>query len=96
MVLLVTETCEPPVSSVRSSVSAGCPTCANWTGVIEAMQTEADNTQASYDRVAKAYADYCVNEFDHKPLDRRDTMGMLKVGVTLWPIWKCCFGQWTS
>ena len=34
------------------------------------MVTEADNTQASYNRVAKAYADYYVNEFDHKPLDR--------------------------
>jgi hypothetical protein len=34
------------------------------------MQAEADNTQASSNRVAKAYADYSVNEFDHKPLDR--------------------------
>ncbi len=29
-----------------------------------------DDTQSSYNRVAKAYAEYYVNEFDHKPLDR--------------------------
>jgi ubiquinone/menaquinone biosynthesis C-methylase UbiE len=34
------------------------------------MKTDTDNTRSSYDRVAKAYAEYYVNEFDHKPLDR--------------------------
>lgn len=55
-----------------------------------------NDTQRSYNRVAKEYADKYLREFDHKPLDRRDTMGILKSGVIVWPIWKCCFGQWTN